>query len=246
MGMQMGVDLSALPSGRVTVVESSRRWQGEPSYGYLRVFWWLWLTDGPSVVSVPPGTRDRVRSLVEHIQATGETPDATQIEALKVPINEALATTGYPPVNRIFKGVSFAVNGTLLRCDGEGDILPLTDERYPPVEGLMLPRHCFPDGTCYGKVIDGEVVAVGYAHRTGMLEDRVADLGVETAEGYRRRRYAKAVVSAVVRRITDQGGEGYYGCSPDNLASIATARGVGFVPYGASLMFSDPLKAGED
>ena len=30
------------------------------------------------------------------------------------------------------------------------------------------------------------------------------------------------------------------GCSPENHASIATARSVGFVPYGTSLVLSAP------
>ncbi len=34
--------------------------------------------------------------------------------------------------------------------------------------------------------------------------------------------------------------EARYGCSPENRASVATARSVGFVPYGTSLVLSAP------
>jgi len=72
------------------------------------------------------------------------------------------------------------------------------------------------------------------------MEDQVADIGVETAPVYRRRGYAKTAVSAVVEHIARTGGEARYGCRPDNLASIATARSVGFVPYGTSLVLAAP------
>ena len=75
------------------------------------------------------------------------------------------------------------------------------------------------------------------------MEDRIVDLGVETAPAHRRRGYAKTAVSAVVEHVTDRGGEGRYGCRPDNHASIATARSAGFVPYGASLILSAPRVA---
>ena len=72
------------------------------------------------------------------------------------------------------------------------------------------------------------------------MENEVADLGVETAPACRRRGYAKTAVSAVVAHITERGGEARYGCSPDNHASIATARSAGFAPYGTALTLSAP------
>ena len=72
------------------------------------------------------------------------------------------------------------------------------------------------------------------------MEDRVADIGVETAEGHRCRGYAKTVVSAVAGHIIDAGGETRYACRPDNVASIATARSCGFVDYARSLILSAP------
>ena len=79
------------------------------------------------------------------------------------------------------------------------------------------------------------------------MEDRIADLGVGTAPGYRRRGYAKTAVAAVVDHITRAGGEALYKCAPANLASAATARSVGFLPYGRGLVLSakGPRLAGE-
>ena len=120
------------------------------------------------------------------------------------------------------------------------DCRRLADESVPAAEGLRLPTHCFPDGVVYGVVRDNKVVSVAYAHRAGVMEDMVADIGVETAPGHRRRGWARAAVSALVGHFTERGGEARYGCSPDNKASVATAESVGFVPYGKSLILSAP------
>jgi predicted GNAT family acetyltransferase len=106
---------------------------------------------------------------------------------------------------------------------------------------LALPAHCFPDGIVYGVIADGRVASVAYAHRTGVLEGLVADLGVVTAPAYRQRGYAKTAVAAVVAHVAAAGGEAVYACRPDNAASVATARSVGFVPLGASLVLGAPL-----
>ena len=89
-------------------------------------------------------------------------------------------------------------------------------------------------------VRDAQVVSVAFAHRAGILEDRVADVGVETALAYRRQGGAQAAVSALVAHFTAHGGEARYGCSPSNEASVGTARSVGFIPYGKSLILSAP------
>lgn len=73
-----------------------------------------------------------------------------------------------------------------------------------------------------------------------LLENCVADVGVETAPPYRRRGYAQAVVAAVVEELTDVGGEAAYSCAPENVASVATVRSVGFVPYAKALVLVAP------
>jgi RimJ/RimL family protein N-acetyltransferase len=72
------------------------------------------------------------------------------------------------------------------------------------------------------------------------MEDCIADLAVGTLMPHRRKGYAKTVVSAVVENFARRGGEAIYNCFPKNLASIATARSVGFAPLGRSLILSAP------
>ena len=240
MAIRMDLDFAALKPGCVTVVESPRRLRREQSYGFVHALWWVWLEDGRSAVSVPPGAGKAVGKISEDIREGERLFDPDIAEQLKSPVNDALRKADLKETDRMLRSLSFACNASLLRRHHHGDCRRLVDESVPPAEGLRLPTYCFPDGIVYGVVADGMVVSVAFAHRSGVMEDRIADPGVDTASAYRRRGYAKTVVSAVVEHITRAGGEARYGCSPENYASRATARSVGFVPYGTSLVLSAP------
>ena len=240
MGMRMEVDFAALRPGRVTVVESPRRLRREQSYGFIHALWWIWLTDGRSTASVPPGAGETVRKVLQNARCSEQLFDPELAEQLKRPVNDALRKAGLQETDRVLSDVCFACNASLLRRHRHGHCRRLVDKSVPSADGLGLPTHCFPDGIVYGIIADGTVASVAFAHRSGTMEDQIADLGVETAPAYRKRGYAKSVVSAVVEHITCAGGEARYACRPDNQASISTACSVGFVPYGKSLVLSAP------
>ena len=235
--VRMDVDVAALEPGSVAVLESPRRLQRELGYGYLRALWWMWWEDGRSAVSVPPGAGEAVREIVAGVRSSQQLHEPRVAERLMPPVNAVLREAGLQDVDRVLEDLVFACNGSLLRRHCDGDCRRLVDESIP-AEGERLPTHCFPDGIAYGVVVDGRVVSVAFAHRTGVMESLVADLGVGTAPAHRRRGYARTCVSAVVEHSAGRGGEARYGCSPDNAASAATARSVGFVPYGKSLILS--------
>lgn len=245
LGIRMGVDFTALEPGRLTIAESPRRLRPPAiaGRGYVRALWWLWLEDGRAVASVPPGAGEDVRRILEG-RPSGEMIHDEQIAgALSRAANSRLRWAGVEEVDSVRRDVCFACNSSLLKRHRHGDCRRLTDESAPPAEGLKLPSHCFPRGIVYGVVVAGLVVSNAFAHRPGVMEGRVADLGVTTAEGHRRRGYAQTVVSAVVEHVTRRGGEAYYVCAPDNDASMATARSVGFVPFGRGLVLSAPRPA---
>jgi len=238
MGVRMGVDLSAVAPGVVEVVESPRRLRRETSYGYVHALWWIWLEDGRSAASVPPGAGEPVRSILAQATGRDHVFDAKLTEQLRLTCDEALGAAGRGPTDRAFQDLMFACNASLLRRHACGECARLTDTSVPAASGLKLPTHCFPDGIAYAVVQEGKAVSIAFAHRTGTMEDAVADLGVETAEGHRRRGYAKTAVSRVAGHVIDRGGEARYGCAPENHASVATALSVGFEPYGVSLILS--------
>ncbi len=236
----MGVDFSTLEPGRVTVVESPRRLKPFGTYGTIRALWWLWLADGRSAASVPPGAHQPVSKILKEARCDDAVHDLAFTADLRAAANESLNKAGLQEVDRAFKDLYFACNGLLLQPHHRSDCRHLVDESIPPADGLRLPTHCFPDGIAYGIVADGKVVSVAWSRCHDFMEEEIADIGVETAPPYRKRGYAKTVVSAVVEHITRKGGEAFYGCDPDNHASVATARSVGFVPYGRGLVLSAP------
>jgi ribosomal protein S18 acetylase RimI-like enzyme len=239
-GIRLGIELASAPPGRAAVVESARRLRAEQSYGYVHALWWLWLEDGRSVISVPPGAGAEARRAVGDAALPEAIWDVTMTARLRAAADAALRRAGLGETDRVLRDLVFACNAALLREHRRGDCRRLSDKTIPAAEGLRLPTHCFPEGIAYGVVADGRIASVAYGHRTGLMEDCVADLGVETAPAYRRRGYASTAVSAVVGHVAREGGEARYGCDPANMASIATARSVGFVPYGRSLILSAP------
>jgi len=200
------------------------------------------MEDGRSAVSAPPGTEGAVGEIVRAAPHTLEQFDEQIIARVRAVIDDALTGAGLKPVRRVHADVCFACNQRLLRRHTRDDCKRLLDDSIPFAEGIgPYDRFAwFPDGIFYGVVDDGVIASYALAHRSGVMEDQVADLGVETAPAYRRRGCAKTVVSAVVKHITRKGGEAHYYCRPDNAGSIATARSVGFVRHGRSLVFSAP------
>ena len=240
-GSRMALDLRSLAPRRVALAETPRRLRREQSYGYIRALWCMWLADGRLAASVPPGAGVATAAILREVASAEQLAEPSVAERLKPPVNAALAAAGLKPVDRVLADLCFACSPALLRRHHCGDCRRLVDDGVPAAEGLELPAHCFPDGIVYGVVVDGRAVSLAHAHRTGLLEDRLADLGVPgTAPAHRRRGYAKTCVSAVVEHVARAGGEARYACSPRNAASVATARSVGFVPYAHSLVLSTP------
>lgn len=240
VGTRLGVDIAHVPVSRLVVVASERRLRREESYGFVRALWWLRLADGRSVVSVPPGTDNSVERILRGAQDFGETIESQLAGQLRVPLDRSLRRHGLGAHDRTLLGLSFGCNDQMLRYYEHEGCHRLIDARLPLAEGLSLPTHCLPDGIVYGVVVDGEVASVAYAHATALMQDRVADIGIETAPAYRRRGLAKAAVSAVVRHIGSRGGEAIYSTAPGNLASIATAQSVGFITYASSMSLCAP------
>ena len=238
VGILLDVDLSGVPRGATVVMESPRRLRRELSYGYVHALWWVWLDDGRSVISVPPGSGRNISQLVDGIQDSGAVLNANLAARLQVPINSALETAGLPHTDRALFDLVFACNGELLRSQASTLCQRISDPAIPVAAGIHVPAQCIADGAVFGRVVDGTVVSAAYAHRSGVMQDRIADIGVETALNYRRQGFGKSAVSALVGDFTKRGGEARYGCSPKNVASIATAKAVGFVPYAKSMILS--------
>ena len=80
----------------------------------------------------------------------------------------------------------------------------------------------------YASVVDNKIVAVANtgepinAHTPYEVE-----IGVDTAQEYRRRGYGRSCVIALVRELADMGHGAIYECASQNTASVRLAEGLG-------------------
>jgi GNAT superfamily N-acetyltransferase len=86
-----------------------------------------------------------------------------------------------------------------------------------------------------------EIVAEAYAPFIG---NRVAEVGVVTAEAHRGRGYASIAIAFLAEQLNARGLAMYWSCDADNTASIRVAKKVGFgAPRPFQLLLYRPLAA---
>ena len=125
----------------------------------------------------------------------------------------------------------------------------LTQEDYPPFQAFhmegygsreeslrtWLPeyfRKIVAQEKCFGIWQDGNLVSVADGPDMPYLPEIMAEPGIMTLPGYRRRGYAAAVCAAFLRRQLELGKVPVWGCAADNAASAALARKLGFQLFG--------------
>jgi len=234
----LGVSQTRLRTRAIHVEESSRRLRQEASYGFTHVLWWMDFGEEGSAVSVPPGCKGVVASYIDPAMGR-DALGQDRLDRLVARLNQYLGRTNGPRITRAIRDQVYACSAATLKPGADAALtIMLRGTGFPRADGLGSPDHCFPGGIAYGVLQDQKVVAIAYARRSGIMEDRIGDLAVETAPAYRGRGFGKAAVAAVVRHLCDKGGEACYRCAPDDIASAATARAVGFVPYAQGLVLA--------
>jgi hypothetical protein len=123
-------------------------------------------------------------------------------------------------------------------------VAPFTDERVrllSPNDLELLETSCegmrgsgwgsgralLEEGVMAGAVVEGRLVANAF---TSARTAKHADVAVNTLEGWRNRGLATAAASLVAREVQQAGQTPVWSCGEDNLASLAVARKLGFVP----------------
>lgn len=77
-----------------------------------------------------------------------------------------------------------------------------------------------------GAIVDGQLVALA---NVDSAIGRYAEIGVVTLAAHRQRGYATAAASLLVQQLSARGRTPLWSCGESNVASIATARRLGFV-----------------
>jgi GNAT superfamily N-acetyltransferase len=93
------------------------------------------------------------------------------------------------------------------------------------------PDYFLKDDAAFAYWVDDTPVSFAGTHPVGEFSDRIGNVMVGTLDGHRRRGYGKAVVSATTGELLRQGRVAVWGTETTNVASIRTARSVGYQPF---------------
>jgi len=236
--LRMGVSTITEADHRPRIVSSLRRTRPEPSFAYSRVLYWLRLRSGTATISVASYLAEAVANWIGARPTFLCLPDDEEAQDLLVHVRGASVPPSMAPA-KVGRREIYACDSTCLLSRPSvalpASFVRITTAGLSYAEGIWPPEHCLPDGTAFGVMHSGKVVAVAYAHRIETMEAQVADIGVETSADYRRRGYARACVHGVCEVYTARGGQAWYECSPSNLPSQMLAQSVGFRLWAQSL-----------
>lgn len=115
----------------------------------------------------------------------------------------------------------------------QGQILPeitrlAGDETYTDLTETDIEGLCAGGYIIYAAIVDNNIAAVANTGEPIAEETpREVEIGVDTAEKYRRRGYGKACVTALVRELHERGYTAVYECASENTASVGLAESLG-------------------
>jgi hypothetical protein len=104
LGIQLDILISEIAPGETKIVESRRRLRCEQSYGYIYALFSIWFADGRVAVSVLPGAGDGVGKVLMEAAGSSFSFDPARIEPLSAAVDQGLARSGLPPVQRANEG----------------------------------------------------------------------------------------------------------------------------------------------
>ncbi|MBQ7124968.1 MAG: hypothetical protein IJO00_01260 [Clostridia bacterium] len=151
------------------------------------------------------------------------------IDTIKKMLTEKFSSFGYDLE---------VVLSTVFRLDNRDKInksliLPSTEPLLPE-HGYENLTDCEPDPLgegllCFGTVIDEKIVSAA-AENPHDADDKVIDIGVETAPGYEGRGFAASNIASLAYYLLDPGMSVTYIAEENNLPSLRVAEKVGFSP----------------
>lgn len=239
----MGYPLSQAEPGEIHVVTSERRLQREEGYGLVFAFWMLFSYDR-CVISVRPDLKESIEKIVR------DASDAKKLFTAEYKTRIDETCRSILPGNiagrlRQSQSYGFYVNKEHFRPFAVPGCRRLTEDDRELIQVMagsniyFCPEESLQDGTAFGVIKDGKLVSFASVVPTPEATSRygLSWPGVETLPEYRRRGYAKAVVSGVTETLLARGIIPAYSCSVTNIASANTAQSVGYQLYGERLQW---------
>ncbi|MGQ9678314.1 MAG: GNAT family N-acetyltransferase [bacterium] len=225
-------DLSNVTPGVVWVVPSDRRDAAEPFHDNI-IALWLIASGNRCVVSVQRGLEEPVKRVVSRM-ALGDFRTPYGQKTLLGVVGAKLKHSSEVAGN---SGPIFFATVTTFRNIATDLCRLVTPADIPALQvvglyGRYLDKS-IAEGTCFAAFDGAEPVAVAGTWEIPHMADQVAELCVPgTIPARRREGFGKQVVACTTRAVLKSGRVPIYLTSDLNFASIATARAVGYQPYG--------------
>jgi GNAT superfamily N-acetyltransferase len=222
--------LRELQPGAVVVAASDKRYK-EASGCLL----WMGVLNDRCLISTQHELLGPVKKVVARVSSPHQLLRTELRDSLLTACSEALAGSD---THMIYFGLKLACDGeTLVRVE-DHHVRKVTPEIAPEVTASLSQEgvpddveYMLADDAAFAYYTDGQPVSFAGTHPLGGGGLKVGNVMVATLEPYRRRGFAKAVVSATTARLLEQGKVAVYGTSDDNIPSIRTALSVGYRPY---------------
>jgi len=234
--------MASIKPGEVRIVLSERRLIREEGYGVIFPFFLLY-SGCRSVISVRPDLVEPVSEIVHNISdalALFRNTEALSIVEFWCKDVISTETAGGPKWSHSFVYYAdfehfrpFTVPECRRLNPDDHDLI----EEMNQISEFGCPEESIQDGTAFGVIIDGKLVACSSTIPTPNATGKygLVWIGVETLPEYRRRGYAKAVVSGTTDTILSREQTPVYGHATWNKASENTAKALGYQLYGEVL-----------
>lgn len=237
----LGFPFKKAKSDKAQVVASERRLRNEEGYGAAFPFWMLY-SEKRYIISVRPDLLDLVSALVRSesdAKALFNEDGGIIVESW---CRSVLPKDGTKKLRRIYS-LEYYVDREHFRPFNLPACRRLTLDDFRLIEEMSetsdfgCSDECIKDGTAYGVFADGKLVARSTTIRTPEATSKynLVWMGVETLMEYRRRGYAKAVISGTTETLLSRGQTPVYDHAVWNVASENTAKSLGYQLYGETL-----------
>jgi hypothetical protein len=225
-------ELDKVTPGYVWVIPANRR--ELPELHYENPFaLWLIATGNRCVVSVQPPLENPLKKQIAHMGLGVFRTPAGQKTLLDTVARTLGSRLNLSPVSG---PILFATPATfrLLNLHPCRQVTP-EDKPLLAATGLYGPYldKSINDGTCFAAFDHDQPVSIAGTWEVPHLNEQVAEMCVPgTIPSKRREGYGKTALSYATRAVLNTGKIPIYLTSDRNPASIATARAVGYQPYG--------------